>query len=399
MSEKLRIIVTGQMAQYPLGGVTWFYLQYVIGLARLGHDVYYFEDSGQWPYNPSAGELIEGCEFNVRYLNDVMSRFGLADKWAYRFPWQSQWFGLPEWKRREIIESADLLVNVSGTLERPQNYRKIHRLAYLDTDPVFTQVKLARGQQDFRKLVDAHDVQFTYGESPYSQVPQTGHRWFPTRVPIVMSEWKISASYRKVFTTIMNWTSHNSVSYEGRTYGQKDVEFRRFIDLPSRVAPTSIELAIGPGHGQRTPYDLLRHKGWLLVDPADVCPDIDSLRTYTESSMAEWSIAKNGYVLGQSGWFSERSARYLAAGRPVVVQDTGFSKVLPVGEGILPFSTVEEAVAGIRSVEADYARHSRAARTIAEEYFDSDKVLDRVISDSMSGNENNKKQLGTAGGK
>src|SRR5438132_2545338 len=324
-NSSLRIIVTGQMAQYPLGGVTWFYLQYVLGLARLGHDVYYMEDSGQWPYNPKEQGLPEGCGFNVEYLASVLSRYGLADKWAYRFPWQAQWFGLPEADRRGVIATADLLVNVSGTLERPQDYRQVRRLAYLDTDPVFTQVKLARGQVDFRKLVDSHDVQFTYGEQASPLVPETGHRWHPTRVPIVMSEWRTSMRRRDTFTTIMNWTSHNSVTYEGRTYGQKDVEFKRFMDLPQRVSPTAIELAIGPGHGQHTPHDLLKYKGWRLVDPSDVCPDLDSLRSYTESSMGEWSVAKNGYVEGQSGWFSERSARYLAAGRPVVVQDTGFS--------------------------------------------------------------------------
>src|SRR5947209_1347455 len=179
-NSSLRIIVTGQMAQYPLGGVTWFYLQYVLGLARLGHDVYYIEDSGQWPYSPAAQELPEECGFNVEYLAGVMSRFGLADKWAYRFPWQSQWFGLAEAERNEVIEPADLLVNVSGTLERPQDYRAVRLLAYIDTDPVFTQVKLARGQMDFRRWVDAHDAHFSYGECASPSVPDTGHRWRPT---------------------------------------------------------------------------------------------------------------------------------------------------------------------------------------------------------------------------
>lgn len=383
-SSSLRIIVTGQMAQYPLGGVTWFYLQYVLGLARLGHDVYYIEDSGQWPYNPQEQGLREDCTFNVEYLSGLMSRFGMADRWAYCFPWQTQWFGLSETARKEIVASADLVVNVSGTLERPGNYRQVRRMAYLDTDPVFTQVKLARGQSDFRKMVDVHDVQFTYGEYASPLVPDTGHRWLPTRVPIVLSQWRTSAPRRDVFTTIMNWTSHNSVTYEGRVYGQKDVEFKNFLELPLLVRPTALELAIGPGHGQHTPYDLLKYKGWRLVDPADVCPDIDMLRCYTESSMAEWSVAKNGYVQGVSGWFSERSARYLAAGRPVVVQETGFSNVLPAGEGILPFTTLEEAVDGIRRVEADYARHSKAARAIAEEYFDSDKVLARLVEGAMA---------------
>jgi hypothetical protein len=377
------------MAQYPLGGVTWFYLQYVLGLAQLGHDVYYLEDSGQWPYNPTSealprkGESIaDACRFNLEYLHESLSRFGLGDKWAYCFPKKETWFGLPDSRREEVIASADLLLNVSGTLDRPERYRQVQRMAYLDTDPVFTQLKLVRGQADFQNLVDLHDVQFSYGEYASAAMPDTGHRWIPTRAPVVLSEWRTDQPRRNVFTTIMNWTSHNSVSYDGRTYGQKDVEFEKFMDLPTLASPTVIELAIGPGHGRRTPYDLLRHKGWQLVDPSVVCPDLDSLRTYTESSMAEWSIAKNGYVQGQSGWFSERSARYLAAGRPVVVQDTGFSHVLPVGEGIVPFTNLEEAVEGIRAVERDYPRHSKAARAIAEECFDSTKVLSRIVTEA-----------------
>lgn len=379
----LRIVVTGQMAQYPLGGVTWFYLHYVLGLARLGHEVWYFEDSGQWPYNPTADGLVEGCEYNVAYLDRVMTRFGLAGRWAYRFPWESQWFGLEEDERGEVLETADLLVNVSGTLERPWEYQAAHRLAYVDTDPVFTQVKLARGQEDFRKLVDAHDVHFTYGERRSGAVPDTGHDWLATRPPVVMSEWRTDAEPRDVFTTVMNWTSHNSVEFGGTRYGQKDEEFRDFVDLPGMVEPQALELALGSGKNQPPPRALLAHKGWRLVDPNVVCPDLDSFRAYTETSKAEWGVAKNGYVRGQSGWFSERSARYLAAGRPVVVQETGFSDVLPVGEGILPFTNLDEAARAVQEVERDYDRHAQAARAIAEQHFDSDAVLGRLVEEAM----------------
>jgi len=399
MSSQLRIIVTGLVAQYPLGGVAWGHSQYLLGLARLGHDVYYLEDSGQWPYNPLEDGLIKDPTFNVDYLAGVMSRFGLGDKWAYRFafglsgdkweyrfPWESQWFGLADTERMKVIESADLLINISGSLERPHDYRQIPRLAFIDTDPVFTQVKLARGQDDLRKLVDTHDVHFSYGacisEGYPRGVPATGHAWIPTRPPIMLSEWNPSAPYREVYTTVMNWTSHNSVSYNGQTYGQKDVEFMHFIELPRIVAPTVFELAIGSGENQRTPYDLLAHKGWHLVEPAQVCPDLDSFCRYIESSKGEWSVAKNAYVLGRSGWFGERSARYLAAGRPVMLQETGYSSALPVGEGLLAFTTLEEAAAAIREVEGNYAHHAKAARAIAEEYFDSDKVLAELIEEA-----------------
>ena len=384
MLSKLRIIVTGLIAQYPLGGVTWDYFQYVLGLARLGHDVYYLEDTGQWPYNPQEGGVSKGCEFNVAYLAGIMARYGLAERWAYRFPWQSQWFGLPDDKRREVIQSADLLINISGTIERPEEYRQARRMAYIDSDPVFTQVKLARGQVDFRKWIDLHDVHFSFGECLSPAVPVTGHRWRPTRQPIVLSEWHPSTPQREVFTTVMNWTSYKPVVYGNQSYGQKDVEFERFHDLPNLVAPTILEIAVNTGKTRRTPRALLAHKGWHVVDPAEVCPDFDSYRRYIETSKAEWSVAKNGYVLGQPGWFSCRSACYLAAGRPVVVQDTGFSTIFPVGEGILPFTTVAEAVAAIKEVEATYARHAKAARDLAATYFDADTVLTRLIDEAVN---------------
>jgi hypothetical protein len=383
MDASLRIIVTGLIAQYPLGGVTWDYFQYVLGLARLGHDVYYLEDTGQWPYNPGEGGVSKGCEFNVEYLARLMSRFGLAEKWAYRFPWQSQWFGLSEAQRLDVIRSADLLINVSGTLERPEDYRQVRRLAYIDSDPVFTQVKLARGQTDFRTLIDIHDVQFSFGEHLSAAVPDTGHYWRPTRQPVVLSEWHPSTPYRNMFTTVMNWTSYNPVVYNNQTYGQKDEEFLRFLELPGLVAPIRFEIAVNQGKTRRTPHALLAYKGWNVADPAVVCPDLDSYRQYIESSKAEWSVAKNGYVVGQPGWFSCRSACYLAAGRPVIVQDTGFGSVLPVGEGLLSFTTLEEAVAAIREVDADYARHAKAARAIAETYFDAALVLTRLVNEAL----------------
>jgi hypothetical protein len=358
-------------------------VQYVLGLARLGHDVYYLEDTGQWPYNPVEGGLGKDCAFNVTYLADLMARFGLAGRWAYRFPWQSQWFGLSDAQRGDVIRSADLLINISGTLERPEEYRQVRRLVYIDSDPVFTQVKLARGQADFRKLVDLHDVHFSFGECFSPLVPATGHRWRPTRQPIVLAEWHPETPAREVFTTVMNWTSYKPVVYGNQSYGQKDLEFTRFLDLPSLVAPTLLEIAVNAGKTRRTPYALLRHKGWGVADPEEVCPDLDSYRRYIETSRAEWSVAKNGYVVGQPGWFSCRSACYLAAGKPVVIQDTGFRTVFPVGEGILPFTTIDEAVAAIKDVEQHYARHARAARTIAEVYFDSDQVLSRLIDEAL----------------
>ena len=378
-----RVIVSGLIGQYPIGGNAWAYFQYVLGLAELGHDVYYIEDTGQWPYNPEEGGVSKGCEYNVRYIDTIMSAHGLGDRWAYRFPHESQWFGMSEEKRVEVVATADMLVNVSGTLERPSAYRGRGKLVYVDTDPVFTQVKLARGQRDFQKLVDEHDVHFSFGEVLPANVPETGHEWLPTRQPVTLSEWEPVDEHRDTFTTVMNWTSYNTVEHDGRTYGQKDVEFMKFIDLPARV-DAELEVAINSGKTRRTPFDLLRHKGWKVVDPADVCGDLASYRDYIRTSKGEWTVAKNGYVEGMSGWFSERSAVYLAAGRPVVAQETGFGEVLPTGEGLLSFTTLDEAVGAVREVNGDHLRHSKAARALAEEYFDAAKVLTSLIERSLA---------------
>jgi hypothetical protein len=401
-ASQLRIVVTGLITQHPLlGGMTWHYLHYVLGLRRIGHDVYYIEDSGEWPYNLDGGASGEDfsaatCDGNVEYPAEVMRRFGLEGRWAYHSPIDDTWFGLSSQKRKTVIESADLLLNVSGTIPRPEEFRRIRTLAYIDTDPVFTQITLARGQQDLRRVVDFHDVQFSFGECLPGMAPSTGHQWYPTRQPVVLTEWRPSLPCRDAFTTIMNWASYEPESYQGRRYGQKDVEFSRFLDLPGRVAPAVLEIA---GRGMRT--DPLRTAenwneagsvsarlaaaGWRVASAVGVCADFESYRRYIEFSKAEWSVAKNAYVAARCGWFSDRSACYLAAGRPVVVQDTGFGAVLPVGEGILTFANMDEAVAAIQEIQADYERHRLAARAIAEEYFDSSKVLSRLVEQAMNG--------------
>jgi len=413
MDSSLRVIVTGLIAQHPcLGGVAWDYLQYPLGLARLGHDVYYFEDSGEWPYNLDGGPsgddwVVRDCSANVRHLEAVMSRYGLGDRWAYRFPLSGEWHGIADAKRKELLNSADLLINVSGSLEHPERYRGAAKLVYIDSDPIFTQIKLAKRADEFSKRVDAHDGFFTFGECLPQTLPAFHCEWRATRQPIVLSEWepiqdKINC---EVFTTVMSWTSYPPLEYGGRKYGQKDMEFRRFLDLPARVQPVAMEISLGklfhipwqtddeqlPGTTKRsekdnlasTVHERLTRAGWRVVDAMETCGDMDRYREYIQRSKAEWSVAKNGYVQGRPGWFSCRSACYLAAGKPVVVEDTGFSAVLPTGEGILAFNTQDEAVAAIQEVNRNYAKHAENARALAKEYFDSEKVLTRLIADSL----------------
>jgi hypothetical protein len=386
LASGLRIIVTGLIGQYPLGGVAWDYLQYVLGFAGLRHDVYYLEDTGEWPYNPDEGAVGRGPGFTVRYLEGVMSRYGLEEKWGYCFG-DDRWFGMPASRRAQVLASADLVINVSGTLGRPAEYREAApraRFAYVDTDPVFTQVRLIQ-HREARSLIDANDVLFSFGETMADTVLDTGHRWRPTRHPVVLDEWKPRPARREAFTTVMNWTSYESVDWRGLSLQQKDVEFERFLDLPERVRPAVLELALAEGKTRHPPRQRLSASGWRIVDPSVVCPDPESYRDYIAGSVGEWSVSKNGYVNPPSGWFSGRSACYLASGRPVVLQDTGFSSVLPVGVGLFSFSSLDEATEAIREVESNWDRHSKAAREIAEQYFDSARVLDRLLVETMDG--------------
>jgi len=395
-----------------MGGVAWDYVQYVIGLRLLGHDVYYFEDSGEWPYNLDGGETGNDwvartpCK-NLEHLSRIMKRFGLEERWAYRFPTENTWHGISDLKRREVLATADLLINVSGTIEHPDHYRSVPRMAYIDSDPLFTQVKHLQKAPEFSSRVDVHDVHYSFGESFSDAMPVTGHHWLPTRHPMVLDEWPANAPFREVYSTVMNWTSYKPIVHNGRSYGQKDVEFRKFLHLPEKVAPAKLEVALANTEHVNwqadtsgfpddvksilnedpamSPRDLLRRTGWHVVDPEIRCCGLDEYRDYIVSSKAEWSVAKNGYVQGRPGWFSCRSSCYLAAGRPVVVQDTGFTSVIPTGVGVLAFSDFDEAVEGIREVEANYARHSRAAREIADAYFDSTHVLTSLVERAMHG--------------
>jgi len=407
----MRIIVTGLIAQhYTLAGVSWDYIQYCIGLKQLGYDVYYFEDSGEWPYNLDGGKngddwVEKDCHKNIDYLKKLFDRYGLNDRWAYRFPLKDEWFGLSDEKRNEVLKTADILINVSGTLEKPEKYDSVKRLVYIDSDPGFTQVKLKLNQQEFSKRVAAHHCHFSFGESlPYS-LKDEQYDWKPTRTPIILSEWAMEKPYSNGYTTIMNWTSYKPLLFEGKSFHQKDIEFIKFLELKRKLKNICFEVALSklqhknwqsslPDHFPNendtndlsfpTPADLLSHYGWKIVDPAERCNNIDTYRDYILHSKAEWSVAKGGYVVSKPGWFSCRSACYLAAGRPVIVQDTGFDKVLPVGEGILSFNTIEEAMENVRDVEARYTLHAKRAREIAVEYFDSAKVLRQLIEKASS---------------
>jgi len=379
----MRIIVTGLVGQYAFGGVAWDYLQYVEGFRQLGHDVYYLEDTEMWPYDPIQNTVSADASYNVNYLRGVMEKLGLADRWIYRSAPDASYHGQTEAAAKEICATADLYLNVSGCGWLRPEYLAIPCKIFLDSDPMFTQVALVSGKQDVIDRIRAHDKHFTFAENIGAadcRIPAAGFDWIPTRQPVVIDWWELSVEApRNVFTTVMNWVSYKSCEYNGETWGQKDIEFLKFVDLPGRT-PQKFEIAMGMGPGMKRPTEMLQQKGWQIIEPAEHLPDPWTYREYLRRSKGEWSVAKEGYVKSRSGWFSCRSACYLALGRPCVLQDTGWSHVYPTGRGLFAYQSLNEALAGIEAINADYAAHSRAARQLTEEMFDARKVLTDLIA-------------------
>jgi len=383
----VRIIVTGLVGQYAFGGVAWDYLQFVEGFRQLGHDVFYLEDTEMWPYDPVNNTISEDCGYNVNYLRTVMEKLGLADRWIYRSASDASYHGHTETEAREICATADLFLNVSGCGWLRPEYLAIPHRVFLDSDPMFTQVALASGKQDVVDRIRAHDRHFTFAENigaSNCRVPHAGLHWIPTRQPVVLDWWDAGAETpRDVFTTVMNWVSYKNCEYNGDTWGQKDVEFLKFLDLPQRTAQ-KFEIAMGMGPGMKRPTETLQQKGWQIIEPAEHLPDPWTYREYLRQSKGEWSVAKEGYVKSRSGWFSCRSACYLALGRPCVLQDTGWSNVYPTGHGLFAFRTMDEALSAIDAINANYAAHSRAARQLAEQMFDARTVLADLLARAIA---------------
>jgi hypothetical protein len=378
----MRIIVTGLVGQYAFGGVAWDYLQFVEGFRQLGHDVFYLEDTEMWPYDPINNTVSADCSYNIRYLSDVMNKFGLGDRWIYRNAADATYHGVSEAESKAFCASAEVFLNVSGCGWLRPEYLRIPKRIFLDSDPMFTQVALMSNKQNVIERIHAHDFHFTFAENINDsdcRVPKAGLHWIPTRQPIVLDWWPKSVAVpRDLFTTVMNWVSYKGCEYDDETWGQKDAEFLKFVDLPQRTTQ-KFEIAMGMGPGMKRPTEMLGEKGWEIVEPSERLPDPWTYRDYLNSSKGEWSVAKEGYVKSRSGWFSCRSACYLALGRPCVLQDTGWSNVYPTGDGLFAFDTIEEAVAGIEEINADYAHHSKEARAVADEMFGARKVLRQML--------------------
>lgn len=389
----LRIVVSGLVAQYPVGGVAWDYLQYVIGLNRLGHDVYYWEDTWSWPYHPVQRTYTDDPSYSASFLAEFFQAYSpdMVDKWCY-YHLHEHAFGMSKSAFDEVAASADLLINVSGAGIPPDALSPRCHTVFIDTDPGYNQIVL-RERPSWSENVDrwdaeirAHDSFATYAENIHDRsclVPDVGLAWDTTRMPVVLDLWeRVGATPPgNAWSTVLTWNAFKGeLTHEGVTYHSKNTEFERLIELPSRVSPPLI-VALG---GVDAPSDRISRHGWTVVDGPAATRTPSQYQDLIAGSRAEISPAKHVYVALRTGWFSCRSACYLAAGRPVVVQDTGFRGILPTGLGIVPFSTVDEAADGIREVEANYERHSRAARDIAEEYFDSSRVLTSLIERAFS---------------
>jgi hypothetical protein len=385
----MRILVSGLIGQYAFGGVTWDYVQYMLGFRALGHDVWYLEDSANWAYDPVKQEPSADCSHNVSYLHRIMQEFDMGDRWIYRNEPDGNYYGIRDVRLAEkAIAEVDVLANVSGACWLRPVTAGIKTKLFLDGDPMFTNIKLTRGDREYLDRVRAHERHFTFGLNvgkPGCKIPATGLRWRPTVQPIALEWWERTlkpTNARNIadgaWTTVMNWASYKPEEFEGESYGQKDVEFLRFAELPSRTREIFV-LAMGQGPGKNRPTTYLQSQGWKIIEPDTHLPDYASYHDFLSNSKAEWSIAKNGYVKSRSGWFSCRSACYLAASKPVVVQDTGWSDHLPSGDGALCFSTLEGAVDAIETVARDYPHHCSAARTYAKTYFDAAKVCAELL--------------------
>ena len=378
----MRIVVTGLIGQYAFGGVTWDYIQYALGFRSLGHDVWYLEDTGTWAYDPVKMEPSADCSRNTAYLARVMEDFDMGDRWIYRNAADGTWHGAAG--SAEILASADVLANVSGACWLTPETSRIPRKLFLDGDPMFTQIGLAADpDSNYAKHVAAHESQFSFGlhiGKPGCKVPESGFTWRHTVQPIALDYWKPTQTptSKGNWTTVMNWASYAPKDFQGQKFGQKDLEFERFLDLPS-LTHERFELAMGQGVGNKRPTAMLESKGWHIIEPDTHLPDYLTYRQFISQSKGEWSIAKHGYVHSRSGWFSCRSACYLAAGKPVVVQDTGWSEHLPSGDGVFAFNTPAEAAAALDEASKNYEHHSQAAREFAEKHFEAGKVCAELL--------------------
>ncbi len=380
LSSKLRIVLLGYIIRGPLGGLVWHHLQYALGFKKMGHEILFLEDSEDYPscYDPQINEMTINPAYGLKFIKEIFDRFDMTDQWAYYHEHGKQWFGLSQKTVMDFCKRADLIINLSGINPVRDYTAQIPKRVLIDTDPVFTQVRHLTEIESQIKA-NQHTHFFSFGENigqSFCSVPNDGFPWQTTRQPVVLDCWKMSeGNPTAAWTTVMQWDSYKTREYDGRSFGMKSNSFAPYIDLPEFTGE-SFELAIG---STSAPTDLLKKKGWKVLSSLTVTKTAETYQQFIRQSKGEWSVAKEGYVISNSGWFSERSAGYLASSLPVIVQDTGFSKFIETGNGLLSFSSLNEVVEAIEKINSNYTKHCKWAREIAEKYFDHNAVLNSLL--------------------
>lgn len=376
--SKLTILLSGMIAAVPnQGGATWAVMQYLLGLKRLGHDVYFVE--------PIEGSALQGAlslerSMNATYFHQVTAEFCLQQTSALLLAGSQQTVGLSYIQLHQIARRADLLINISGMLDDEELTASIPLRVYLDLDPAFNQLWQEAEGINMRFAGHTHFV--TVGlaigraECP---VPTCGLSWIPTTQPIVLTYWPTAkAIHYDALTTVANWRGYGSIEYQGVFHGQKAHSLRPLINLPT-LSDENFVLALAIHPDEDKDLTALTDNNWCVLDPMIVANTPHTYQRFIQGSKAEFGIAKSGYVVSRCGWFSDRSVCYLASGRPVIAQETGFGRFLPTGEGLFAFETGDDVLAAISELKRDYQRHAQAARDMAEAYFDSDKVLSQLL--------------------
>lgn len=384
--NRKKVVVMGFMAGCPIAGVIWQHIHYIVGLQRLGHDVYYIEDSARLPYDPSSGEITNDYGYAVATLAGLAEEFAFQGQWAFcaRYLPNQQCVGLPKKRLAELYREADAILNVCGTQELNDDLLHSERILYVESDPGVEQIKVDHGESAALSYLGKHRALFTFGENvgtPSFPVPSHQFRWLPSRQPVVTDFWKTNAtpSDEAVFTSVANWNTSGlkDIAWRGEKYlWSKSLEFLRFVEAPRRAGET-FELATtisDPVVAQRFVAD-----GWRITRPDELSRAHRLYRDYLQHSKGEFTVAKDQYVRLRTGWFSDRSACYLAAGRPVITQETGFTRNYGGETGLFAFQTLDEIADAVARINADYRMHSRAARDIAVEHFEATKVLQSLL--------------------
>jgi hypothetical protein len=380
------LIIAGSLAQRQFqGGLAWFYLQYILGFRRLGWEVLFIDRlEPEMCVNETGRNAPFEGSLNLSFFLGVMDAFGLSGSFSLIYNKGDRVVGQPRKKVLLSVTEAPLLLNVMGFLDDEEILARAQRRVFVDIDPGYGQMWRELGWHDaFR----GHDAFVTLGRNigrGDCAIPTCGLNWVTMSQPVVLEQWPISLvpGVGQSFTSIGAWRGPNGpIEYQGKTYGLRAHEFRKFATLPRMCRDESFEMALDIHTSEVKDLEMLRDNGWRLVEPKAVAGTPQAYRSYIAGSMAEFMVPKNMYVQSNSGLLSDRSVYYLASGRPVLARDTGIKHLYPTGEGLLTFATLDEAVDGVRRITADYTRHAAAARRLAVEFFDSDRVLCQLLDD------------------